>query len=175
MIEQLLQDIVGYFSCVLGYSLPSHESCYLSYDALTVGWAFVAFFAAYRWDVNSPVTLNFANWGSHSSFIASIIGQNCSKVDQLWSLVPVVYSWHFHYHDSLLHKGRLNPRTLFISLLITLWGLRLSFNFWRKGGYGNLITHEEDYRWPILRKKMHPVLFLLFNLSFIATYQVLSF
>eukprot|EP01040_Poterioochromonas_malhamensis_P005077 gene5077-5442_t len=152
MIEQLLQDIVGYFSCVLGYSLPSHESCYLSYDALTVGWAFVAFFAAY-------------------SFIASIIGQNCSKVDQLWSLVPVVYSWHFHYHDSLLHKGRLNPRTLFVSLLITLWGLRLSFNFWRKGGYGNLITHEEDYRWPILRKKMHPVLFLLFNLSFIATYQ----
>lgn len=116
-----------------------------------------------------------ANWGSHSSFIASIIGQNCSKVDQLWSLVPVVYSWHFHYHDSLLHKGRLNPRTLFVSLLITLWGLRLSFNFWRKGGYGNLITHEEDYRWPILRKKMHPVLFLLFNLSFIATYQVLSF
>ena len=37
--------------------------------------------------------------------------------------------------------------------------------------YGNLITHEEDYRWPILRKKMHPILFLIFNLTFIATYQ----
>lgn len=38
--------------------------------------------------------------------------------------------------------------------------------------YGNLIHHEEDYRWPILRKMMHPVLFLLFNFSFIAWYQV---
>jgi steroid 5-alpha reductase family enzyme len=55
--------------------------------------------------------------------------------------------------------------------LITLWAIRLTFNFWRKGGYGNLITHEEDYRWPILRKQMSPLVFLLFNLTFIASYQ----
>lgn len=37
--------------------------------------------------------------------------------------------------------------------------------------YGNFFQHEEDYRWPIIRGKMHPVVFLLFNLSFIASYQ----
>jgi len=61
---------------------------------------------------------------------------------------------------------------LLICTLTTVWGLRLSWNFWRKGGYGNLITHEEDYRWPILRKRINsPTLFLLFNLTFIAAYQ----
>jgi len=49
--------------------------------------------------------------------------------------------------------------------------VRLTYNFWRRGGYGNLIQHEEDYRWPILRKMMHPVVFQLFNLTFIAFYQ----
>lgn len=40
--------------------------------------------------------------------------------------------------------------------------------------YGTFFHHEEDYRWPILRTKMHPVLFwLVFNFSFIASYQVL--
>jgi hypothetical protein len=38
--------------------------------------------------------------------------------------------------------------------------------------YGNLIHHEEDYRWPILRAKMHPLVFQIFNLTFIACYQV---
>jgi steroid 5-alpha reductase family enzyme len=132
---------------------------------------------------------------------------NASKVDQLWSLLPVVYAWHFHYHDLLLHPTSTNYRSLYVCLLITLWGARLTFNFWRKGGlvnasilvdsrfvlffsislfslsylfnsYGNLIQHEEDYRWPILRKKMNNnyfVFWILFNFSFIAVYQVFLF
>eukprot|EP01039_Chlorochromonas_danica_P007706 gene7706-8513_t len=51
------------------------------------------------------------------------------------------------------------------------YSVRLTYNFWIKGGYGNLIQHEEDYRWPILRKMMHPLLFLLFHLTFISIYQ----
>jgi steroid 5-alpha reductase family enzyme len=52
--------------------------------------------------------------------------------------------------------------------LVVLWGARLSFNFWRKGGYQGL----EDYRWEHVRKII-PSGFLwhLFNLTFISTYQ----
>ncbi|RYY84473.1 hypothetical protein EON63_09190 [archaeon] len=41
--------------------------------------------------------------------------------------------------------------------------------------YGTFFHHEEDYRWPIIRAKMHPIIFwLVFNFSFIASYQVLQ-
>jgi steroid 5-alpha reductase family enzyme len=62
---------------------------------------------------------------------------------------------------------------MFIS--VTIWGLRLSFNFYRKGGY-NIVPWKgaEDYRWKIMRE--HPRLkgrirFGLFNLFFISFYQ----
>ena len=106
------------------------------------------------------------------SFVWSILGNNCSKVDQIWSIVPWVYSWIFVHHHAVTHEGQIHVRLLVMTILMTLWGVRLTFNFWRKGGYGNFFTHEEDYRWPILRKKMHPLLFLVFNFTFIATYQV---
>lgn len=118
------------------------------YDTLTGSFAICVFFILY-------------------SFIWSILGNNCSKVDQIWSITPVIYSWFYYVHDGTRH-----PRVLLGCVLITTWGVRLTYNFWRRGGYGNLISHEEDYRWPILRKWINNhILFLLFNLSFIATYQ----
>jgi len=51
---------------------------------------------------------------------------------------------------------------------VVLWGARLTFNFARKGGYGK---GGEDYRWDILRKRMSPWLFQLFNATFISPYQ----
>jgi steroid 5-alpha reductase family enzyme len=104
------------------------------------------------------------------SFIWSIIGNNCSKVDQIWSITPWLYGWMFWYH-SFLKNGYMHNRLTLLVILMSLWGIRLTFNFWRRGGYGNLITHEEDYRWPILRAKMNKFVFLVFNLTFIATYQ----
>ena len=62
-----------------------------------------------------------------------------------------------------------NPRLLAVAVLVTIWGVRLTWNFYRKGGYS---LHGEDYRWPVIRSKIHPVLFQLFNLFFIAVYQV---
>jgi len=101
------------------------------------------------------------------SFTWSIIGNNCSKVDQIWSITPVVFAWLFYLLD-----GTNNVRVFTIAVLVTLWGSRLTFNFWRRGGYGNLLHHEEDYRWPILRQQINnPVLFYIFNLTFIASYQ----
>lgn len=118
------------------------------YDALTVSLGVCLLFIYY-------------------SFTWSIIGNNCSKVDQIWSITPVVYAWLFYYLD-----GTKNERVLTMAVLITMWGARLTFNFWRRGGYGNLIVHEEDYRWPILRQQINnDLLFYLFNLTFIASYQ----
>jgi len=105
------------------------------------------------------------------SFVWSIVGSNASKVDQIWSLTPIFYCWQCFYYNLQHQQGEIHYRLLLLCILVTLWGVRLTFNFWRKGGYGTFFTHEEDYRWPILRKKMSPFVFLLFNLSFIATYQ----
>lgn len=55
------------------------------------------------------------------------------------------------------------------ALLISFWGLRLTFNFARRGGY----TTIEDYRWPIVKEKIgNPILWQLFNLLFISGFQL---
>jgi steroid 5-alpha reductase family enzyme len=51
--------------------------------------------------------------------------------------------------------------------LVIIWGVRLTFNFARKGGY----TGVEDYRWPVLRGSMSKWQFQLFNFFFIVLYQ----
>jgi steroid 5-alpha reductase family enzyme len=68
-----------------------------------------------------------------------------------------------------------SPRVLLMTVLVSIWGLRLSYNFWRKGGYSLIPWKgEEDYRWSVLRQK--PALkgrfrFGIFNLLFISFYQ----
>lgn len=100
--------------------------------------------------------------------IAAEVTGNYSKVDQLWSITPWVYCWILWG----LYEGVNHERLFLICTLTTIWGLRLTYNFWRRGGYGNLICHEEDYRWPILRRKFNNrLLFALFNATFIAPYQ----
>ena len=54
-----------------------------------------------------------------------------------------------------------------MALLVTLWGARLTFNFARKGGYSGV----EDYRWAVLRGRMTPRRFQIFNLLFIVLAQ----
>jgi hypothetical protein len=133
-----LLDLIGFTVC-----LPAKGSaCYTKYDALTVGWGFVGFFVIYWYHscflhmcINFPFFISlFSVCLTLCSFVASLLAHNASKVDQLWSLLPVFYAWHFHYHDSLLHPTSRNYRSLYVCLLITLWGARLTFNFWRKGG-----------------------------------------
>ena len=59
-------------------------------------------------------------------------------------------------------------RLVVMAVLVTAWGARLTFNFARKGGYSGV----EDYRWAILRGRMKPWQFQLFNLLFIVLYQM---
>ncbi len=67
-----------------------------------------------------------------------------AQVDKLWSVAPVYYFWHFALHDQLKTRGvPVNVRLLAMSTLASVWGIRLTLNFARKGGYRWM---DEDYR-----------------------------
>lgn len=54
-----------------------------------------------------------------------------SFVDRIWSLTPAVFATIFAFKSKT--DGVFDPRTLVMALLTWVWGLRLSYNFWRKG------------------------------------------
>jgi len=111
------------------------------------------------------VVIMVAAVASAFCWVASLITKDTSWVDRLWSIVPVVYVWIFAI--AAVRVGRPATRLLLMAILVTLWGLRLTFNFARKGGYSGM----EDYRWAILRGRMKPWQFQIFNLLFIVLYQ----
>jgi len=94
---------------------------------------------------------------------------NVSQVDKLWSIIPVVYCW------VATARSDFDSRMVLMSVLATLWGARLTYNFSRMGGYSwRLWSGTEDYRWAFLRQ--WPVLrtragWSAFNLLFICLYQ----
>lgn len=97
------------------------------------------------------------------TWVLSLVTGEHSWVDRIWSVVPVVYVW-IYAGSAGLHDARLN----LMAILVTLWGIRLTFNFARKGGYA---PGGEDYRWAVLRGRMPAWQFWLFNLFFIVIYQ----
>ncbi len=102
-------------------------------------------------------------------FIVGEITQNFSQMDKLWSLLPIVYAW------VVAVKGGFKTRIVVYAMVVTLWGIRLTINFARKGAYSlKFWTGTEDYRWSIVRQNpifRHKFLWTLFNLFFISFYQ----
>lgn len=102
------------------------------------------------------------------TFVTSSLTRNYSQVDKIWSITPFLYAWIFVC----------DARTLIMALVTTIWGLRLTWNFNRRGGYKwPPWDGDEDYRWKyiqdglfvdILRNK---VVWVLFNFGFISLYQ----
>jgi steroid 5-alpha reductase family enzyme len=103
------------------------------------------------------------------SFITSQITGNCSQVDKIWSIMPVVYSWY------IANEGGMGARLVLMAVLVSIWGIRLTYNFARKGGYSlRFWGGTEDYRWEILRQKPElngKIKWFFFNLFFISFYQ----
>lgn len=103
------------------------------------------------------------------SFTVSELSKNYSQVDKLWSIIPLVYIWTVTYMSGW------DARALLMAVVASIWGIRLTYNFNRRGGYSlKFWTGEEDYRWEVLRK--NPVLankwvWKLFNFFFISFYQ----
>lgn len=96
------------------------------------------------------------------TWLLSLLTREYSWTDRIWSVVPVAYLWVF----AAASGG--DSRLVLMSVLVSLWGIRLTFNFARKGGYA---PGGEDYRWAILRGRLKPWQFQLFNLAFISVYQ----
>ncbi|GAB3615500.1 DUF1295 domain-containing protein [Okibacterium endophyticum] len=97
------------------------------------------------------------------TWLLSIITGEYSWVDRIWSIAPIAYVWIF-----AAAAGFSDARLILMAVLVTLWGARLTFNYARKGGYA---PGGQDYRWPILKSKMKPWQFQVFNLFFISIYQ----
>lgn len=102
-------------------------------------------------------------------FVIGEITRNNSQMDKLWSILPIVYAWIIAWKDGW------SARLVVYAIIVTLWGIRLTINFGRKGAYKlRFWEGEEDYRWQVLRKTKilgkRPV-WMAFDLFFISIYQ----
>ena len=117
--------------------------------------------------------------------IVSEINKNYSQVDRVWSILPTLYNAHYVIYahlmgfetkrlDTLLAASciwsvsAVSPSFVVLPLMLLPIQARLTFNYWRKGGYN---IGSEDYRWEIVRSKISPTLFFLFNVLFISLVQ----
>ena len=111
-------------------------------------------------------------WAGFTAYtiIAGELTGNCSQVDRLWSIVPIVYTGYAAYFTGW------DTRATLMAGLVALWGARLTFNFARRGGYHWLPWKgEEDYRWEVLRQQAplnKPLVWKAFNVFFICLYQM---
>lgn len=96
-------------------------------------------------------------------WVLSLLTREYSWVDRLWSITPPLYAIHFAAYASF-GDARLN----LMAALVVLWGVRLTFNFARKGGYK---PGGEDYRWEEIQEKIGPLWFQVLNATFLAPFQ----
>lgn len=99
-----------------------------------------------------------------------------SIVDRLWSIVPACYMWFLYYaacngqgSDTGAYDQGTKDRLRLIATLVTAWACRLTWNFWRKGGYSG----GEDYRWVEVQSWMTKGQFEVFNFLFICGAQMM--
>ncbi|KAK0711095.1 hypothetical protein B0H67DRAFT_493016 [Lasiosphaeris hirsuta] len=98
--------------------------------------------------------------------VTAEVNHNYSQVDRAWSVLPTFYIAHFDVWSRL--AGVPNQRLDAALLFSTIWSIRLTFNYWRKGGYE---VGSEDYRWGIIRKQVPKAVFHVFNWTFISFIQ----
>ncbi|KAL4529022.1 hypothetical protein Ndes2437A_g03545 [Nannochloris sp. 'desiccata'] len=106
-----------------------------------------------------------------ASVVVSLLAamtNNYSWVDKTWSILPVYYAVSIAFYSVKTFGAELHPRMALIAALVWIWGSRLTYNFYRKGGYA---LTGEDYRWKIIQEGANPILFQIFNVVFIAFIQ----
>ncbi|KAJ4268717.1 hypothetical protein NW762_002785 [Fusarium torreyae] len=98
--------------------------------------------------------------------VVSEINKNYSQVDRMWSILPNLYVVHLAVWARL--AGVPSSRIDLVAVATTLWSCRLTYNYWRKGGYER---GSEDYRWAILQKYVPKFVWFIFNVTFISFIQ----
>ncbi len=98
------------------------------------------------------------------AWFLSVVTRESSWIDRLWSLCPPLFCLIVAFATDF-QWARVNVMTL----LVVLWGARLTFNFARKGGYRK---GDEDYRWAHVRERMSPAAFQVLNITFVHPVQL---
>ncbi|KAK6356979.1 hypothetical protein TWF718_001312 [Orbilia javanica] len=121
------------------------------------------FFTFYKQTDPLATTALFSIILSVFVFILSEITRNFSQVDRLWSILPAVYIVHYSVWANInnLRTDRVDT----VAVVSIIWSIRLTYNYWRKGGYK---WASEDYRWDVIRKAIGKPAFFLLNLTFIS-------
>ena len=99
------------------------------------------------------------------AWVVSLFTGEVAWIDRLWSLCPPLYCLIVAFA-----AGFQDARVTLMTVLVVLWGARLTFNFARKGGYRR---GGEDYRWGHVRERMGPARFQLLSITFIHPGQML--
>lgn len=127
------------------------------------------------WDLSTATPYHTTFLTCHAfalfCFVVSSVTGNYSQVDKLWSILPALYAWMCVVDD----------RTTLMACFVTLWSCRLTYNFYRRGGYTFPPWRgEEDYRWECIRRGKlggwwtiltNKWIMILFNFFFISLYQ----
>lgn len=95
-------------------------------------------------------------------WVLSLVFDEHGWIDRLWSLAPVGFAWWF------AHAGGYSLRLLVMAGLVSAWGIRLTYNFQRKGGFR---LGGEDYRWGVIREGMSRWQWVLFNIVWVCLVQ----
>jgi hypothetical protein len=101
--------------------------------------------------------------------VVSEVNRNWSQVDRVWSILPTVY--HIHYAVWARMHGLETQRVDNVMAFSVLWTLRLTFNYWRRGGYQ---IGSEDYRWNLIKGWIGTPAFFLLNIFFTSSVQSVS-
>ena len=98
-------------------------------------------------------------------WVAPLFARGHGWLDRLWSLCPPAYCL-LVAAGAGFDSARINLMTA----LVVLWGIRLTYNFARKGGYRK---GDEDYRWVSMRESIGSPWFQLLNVAFNIPSQLL--
>ena len=98
------------------------------------------------------------------ALLASLMTREYGWTDRFWSMSPPIFCL-IVAADAGFDSARLNLMTI----LVTLWGVRLTYNYGRKGGFR---IGAEDYRWTYMHDKIGKVRFQLMNFTFISFGQM---
>jgi steroid 5-alpha reductase family enzyme len=98
--------------------------------------------------------------------VVSEVNRNWSQVDRVWSILPTLY--HIHYAVWARMNGLETQRVDNVMAFSVLWSIRLTFNYWRRGGYQ---IGSEDYRWNLIKGWIGTPAFFILNILFTSSVQ----
>jgi len=166
-LSSLAFHTMTWMSCSVSLrNFMSHHGGRLYQGAQTLLSGEISVFTWYCSSDPLQVVLGVASVLSFVVFVVAEVNHNYSQVDRLWPILPTFYAMHFTLWAML--NDRRVPTLYLATLAILVWCVRLTSNYWRKGGYQ---PGSEDYRWSVLRQYISPPIFTILDFLFISIYQ----